>query len=68
MTAHTACPRPSENAIPALRLAHPARAREPADAGEPHGLFDRLFEAWAERAHRVWADRGWCRPGRAPYL
>ena len=50
---------------PRLHLAHPPREGA---TGWPHGLFDRLFEAWAERAHRVWTDRGWCGSRNAPYL
>ncbi|MCM5679073.1 hypothetical protein M8A51_05955 [Schlegelella sp. S2-27] len=71
MTAPTACPRHSASTAPLLRLASPtaeAAAGEAVDVGGAQGLFDRWFEAWAERAHHVWSSRGWCHPGTAPYL
>lgn len=48
MSAHTTCHRPV--AAPELRLVPPAaETSEPAEGSRVHGLFDRLFDAWAER-------------------
>lgn len=58
MSAHTTCHRPV--AAPELRLAPPAaETSEPAEGSRVHGLFDRLFDAWAERVEKVWRERGW---------
>jgi len=69
MTTPATAPAPRKTTHRRLRLAHRQHeATAGDDAGWPRALFDRLFEAWAERAHRIWTDRGWCGSRNAPYL
>ena len=58
MSAHTACPRPP--VAPELPRVRPTvTPAEPIQESGAGGLFDRLFDAWAERVERIWHERGW---------